>query len=137
MWVKQFKKFLIRLLIDKEIEKELIDKRIATYFDDEGMKFDAKETEELWRRVFQKEPLLVKWITSRQNFLLKQSWLDDKHTSELRAIVTEWEVIKRLIEKTPEKNQTVNKEKVTVPNVQQIKKELKKMVVLNQQNQNG
>jgi hypothetical protein len=137
MWLKQFKKFLIRLLIDKEIEKELIDKRISTYFDDEGMKFDAKETEELWRRIAQREPLLVKWITSRQNFLLKQSWLDDKHTSELRAIVTEWEIIKKLIEKTPESKQFVTKEKETIPDVSQIKKELKKMVVLNQQNQNG
>jgi hypothetical protein len=137
MWLKQFKKFLIRLLIDKEIEKELIDKRIATYFDDEGMKFDAKETEELWRRIAQREPLLVKWITSRQNFLLKQSWLDDKHTSELRAIVTEWEVIKRLIEKVPESKQTITKETITTPDVSQIKKELKKMVALNQQNQNG
>jgi hypothetical protein len=137
MWVKQFKKFLIRLLMDKEIEKDLIDRRIATYFDDEGAKFDTKETEELWKRIGKKEPLLIKWITSRQNFLLKQSWLDDKHNSELRAIVTEWEVIKRLMETTTETSPVFTKEKSTIPNVQQIKKELKQMVALNQENQNG
>jgi hypothetical protein len=137
MWVKQFKKFLIRLLMDKEIERDLIDRRIATYFDDEGMKFDAKETEELWKRIGKKEPLLVKWITSRQNFLLKQSWLDDKHTSELRAIVTEWEVIKRLIEAKEEVSQVFPQEKPQAPNIQQIKKELKQMVAFNQEKQNG
>jgi predicted ABC-class ATPase len=137
MWVKQFKKFLIRLLMDKEIERELIDRRIATYFDDEGMKFDAKETEELWRRIGKKEPLLLKWITSRQNFLLKQSWLDDKHNSELRAIVTEWEVIKRLIEAKEEKKQIFTQERLQIPNIQQIKKELKQMAEINQKNQNG
>jgi hypothetical protein len=137
MWLKQFKKFLIRLLMDKEIEKDLIDRRIATYFDDEGMKFDTKETEELWKRIGKKEPLLSKWITSRQNFLLKQSWIDDKHNSELRAIVTEWEVIKRLMETTTETSPVFTKEKSIIPNVQQIKKELKQMVALNQENQNG
>jgi hypothetical protein len=137
MWLKQFKKFLIRLLMDKEIEKDLIDRRIATYFDDEGMKFDTKETEELWKRIGKKEPLLAKGITSRQNFLLKQSWIDDKHNSELRAIVTEWEVIKRLMETTTETSPVFTKEKSTIPNVQQIKKELKQMVALNQENQNG
>jgi predicted ABC-class ATPase len=137
MWLKQFKKFLIRLLMDKEIEKDLIDRRIATYFDDEGMKFDAKETEELWRRIGKKEPLLLKWITSRQNFLLKQSWIDDKHNSELRAIVTEWEVIKRLIESKEEGRQVFTQEKPQIPNIQQIKKELKKMAVINSENQNG
>jgi hypothetical protein len=133
MWGKQFKKFLIRLLMDKEIEKDLIDRRIATYFDDEGMKFDTKETEEMWKRIGKKEPLLIKWITSRQNFLLKQSWIDDKHNSELRAIVTEWEVIKKLIEKTTESKPTLTQEKPKIPNVQQIKKELKQMVAFNQE----
>ncbi|MDT7859176.1 MAG: hypothetical protein RQ930_04035 [Candidatus Aenigmarchaeota archaeon] len=123
--------------MDKEIERDLIDRRIATYFDDEGMKFDAKETEELWKRIGKKEPLLVKWITSRQNFLLKQSWLDDKHTSELRAIVTEWEVIKRLIEAKEEVSQVFPQEKPQAPNIQQIKKELKQMVAFNQEKQNG
>jgi hypothetical protein len=137
MWVKQFKKFLIRLLMDKEIEKDLIDRRIATYFNDEGMKFDTKETEELWKRIGKKEPLLIKWITSRQNFLLKQSWLDDKHNSELRAIVTEWEVIKKLMEKSVEVSPTFTQEKPKIPNVQQIKRELKRMVALNQEKQNG
>jgi predicted ABC-class ATPase len=137
MWVKQFKKFLIRLLMDKEIERELIDRRIATYFDDEGMKFDTKETEELWKRIGKKEPLLLKWINSRQNFLLKQSWLDDKHNSELRAIVTEWEVIKRLIEAKEEVSHIFTQEKPQIPNIEQIKKELKKMVVFNRENQNG
>jgi len=136
MWVK-FRKFLIRLLIDKEIEKDLIDRRIATYFDDEGMKFDAKETEELWRRIVKREPLLVKWIMARQNFLLKQSWIDDKHNPELRAIVTEWEVIKRLTETITETSPVFTKEKMTIPNVQQIKKELKQMVEFNQEKQNA
>jgi hypothetical protein len=137
MWLKQFKKFLIRLLMDKEIEKDLIDRRIATYFDDDGMKFDTKETEELWKRISKKEPLLSKWITSRQNFLLKQSWIDDKHNSELRAIVTEWEVIKKLMETTTETSPVFTKEKSIIPNVQKIKKELKQMVALNQEKQNG
>jgi hypothetical protein len=123
--------------MDKEIEKDLIDRRIATYFDDEGMKFDTKETEELWKRIGKKEPLLIKWITSRQNFLLKQSWLDDKHNSELRAIVTEWEVIKKLMEKSVEVSPTFTQEKPKIPNVQQIKRELKRMVALNQEKQNG
>jgi len=123
--------------MDKEIERELIDRRIATYFDDEGMKFDAKETEELWRRIGKKEPLLLKWITFRQNFLLKQSWLDDKHNSELRAIVTEWEVIKRLIESKEEKVQVFVQEKPHIPDIQQIKKELKQMADINSTNQNG
>ncbi|MFZ8830225.1 MAG: hypothetical protein ACO2OO_02145 [Candidatus Aenigmatarchaeota archaeon] len=123
--------------MDKEIERELIDRRIATYFDDEGMKFDAKETEELWRRIGKKEPLLLKWITFRQNFLLKQSWLDDKHNSELRAIVTEWEVIKRLIESKEEKGQVFVREKPHMPDIQQIKKELKQMADINSTNQNG
>jgi len=123
--------------MDKEIESELIDRRIATYFDDEGMKFDAKETEELWKRIGKKEPLLLKWINSRQNFLLKQSWLDDKHNSELRAIVTEWEVIKKLIEAKEEVSQVFTQEKPKIPNIQQIKRELKKMAEINQENQNG
>jgi len=123
--------------MDKEIERELIDRRIATYFDDEGMKFDAKETEELWKRIGKKEPLLLKWINSRQNFLLKQSWLDDKHNSELRAIVTEWEVIKKLIEAKEEVSQVFTQEKPKIPNIQQIKRELKKMAEINQENQNG
>jgi hypothetical protein len=118
--------------MDKDIERDLIDRRIATYFDDEGTKFDTKETEEIWKRVSKKEPFLVKWITSRQNFLLKQSWIDDKHNSELRAIVTEWEVVKRLMETIAETSPVFTKEKMTIPNVQQIKKELKQMVALNQ-----
>lgn len=123
--------------MDKEIEMDLIDRRIATYFDDEGMKFDTRMTKELWKIIGKKEPLLVKWITSRQNFLLKQSWIDDKHNSELRAIVTEWEVIKRLMGTTIETNPVFTKEKSTIPNVQQIKKELKQMVVSNQKKQNA
>jgi len=55
----------------------------------------------------------------------------------LRAIVTEWEVIKRLMETTTETSPVFTKEKSIIPNVQQIKKELKQMVALNQENQNG
>jgi hypothetical protein len=123
--------------MDREIEKDLIDRRIATYFDDESIKFDTKETEEMWERIGKKEPLLVKWITSRQNFLLKQSWIDDKHNLELRAIVTEWEVIKRLMETTTKTSPVFTKTKQIIPNVQQIKQELKQMVAFNQEQQNG
>ena len=128
--LKKIKKFIIKLLLDREIEKELIDLRIIKYFDEDGFNFSAEDTERLWKKIAKENPILYKWISSRQNFLLKQIWVNSSNPEILRAIALEWEVIKKIIEKEEKmiyNIKTENEEKQKMPNIQEIKQKLKEL----------
>ena len=128
--LKKIKKFIIKLLLDKEIEKELIDLRIIKYFEDDGFNFSAEDTERLWKKIAKENPILYKWISSRQNFLLKQIWVNSSNPEILRAIALEWEIIKKIIEKEEKimyNTKTEKEEKQKVPNIQEIKQKLKEL----------
>jgi succinate dehydrogenase flavin-adding protein (antitoxin of CptAB toxin-antitoxin module) len=127
---KKIKKFIIKLLLDKEIEKELIDLRIIKYFDEDGFNFSAEDTERLWKKIAKENPILYKWISSRQNFLLKQIWVNSSNPEILRAIALEWEVIKKIIEKEDKSVYNIitkDKEDKKTPNVEEIKQKLKEL----------
>jgi len=125
MLPKSFKKFLLKILLDKEIEKEIIEKNLLSYFDDKFVNQSAKEVEEMWQRIAQREPLILDWIKQRKNFYLQQLVLQEVKPEFVKPILLEWTIIEKIIERKKEKKEFVIKKEEVVPNVSEIKKKLK------------
>ena len=125
MLPKSFKKFLLKILLDKEIEKEIIEKNLLSYFDDKFVNQSAKEVEEMWQRIAQREPLILDWIKQRKNFYLQQLVLQEVKPEFVKPILLEWTIIEKIIERKKEKKEFVIKKEEVVPNVSEIKKKRK------------
>ena len=125
MLLKSFKKFLIKILLDEEIEQEIAERRLLSYFDDKFLNQSAKEVEEMWQRIAQREPLILDWIKQRKNFYLQQLVLQEVKPEFVKPILLEWTIIEKIIERKKEKKEFVIKKEEVVPNVSEIKKKRK------------
>ena len=124
------KSLILKFLSESDLRTELVKRNfiVPSEIDD----FRTEEIEEMWKKIFNQFPLLLKWIKFRKNQLLNFLLTTDEDRAKniLRGALSEWELIERFSQNVSNypfemKQNYVEEEK----NIEEIKEKLKRVVI--------